>query len=79
MAFVKNKYGKNENMHCVCHQKKIEQLMKTMYSLLVGKWVDGRTAVHQREEYASNGKLAEACHEGRIKSCDHTGQAHSSD
>ena len=60
-------------------KKKIEQLMKTMYSPLVGKWVNGRTAVCQREEFMSIGKLAEACHEGRIKSRDRTGQARSSD
>ena len=53
--------------------------MKTMYSPLVGKWVDGRTAVCQQEEFVSIGKLAEACHEGRIKSRDRTGQARSSD
>ena len=53
--------------------------MKTMYSLLVGKWVDGRTTMCQQEEYVSIGKLAEDCHEGRIKSRDRTGQARSSD
>ena len=88
MNFVNNKKKKNDNVHCVCQKKKkikkkkkkkIEQLMKTMYSPLVGKWVDGRTAVCQREEFVSIGKLAEACHEGRIKSRDRTGQARSSD